>query len=637
MITLTPNTLSASNQPLSIETKPEKNLTARMVMTAQMSQRALLLAAALTLSASIFALPAAAHTPLKKADGKAGLHEALIGEPKGSDIAIAIEERMMDGKLEKILGPSVSEGARDAARQAYAQAVFAPLWTRSAAEQLVKANPTCRDNGFDSGITDDELRAAIDARFSGSAVSRAEADLRLTATWLILASKMSGGLSDEGGMVRSTTNRPTRSDLVSAIRRAAQVDPIAEMEKFAALSPQYDALKAALKQYRQYATMGGWMKLRSGEEMLEPGMDDPRVPALRKRLRAEGYVPPRRYSVLFTPGIDQAPTVYDPILASQVEAFQAAHGLNQDGIIGPSTLHALNQSVESKIDRIERAMAHWRANPNLGDQFIWVNIPSYRAEGWDDGVLDIAMDTIVGKKRTPTPAFSDEIEYIVANPKWFLPIGLFKRQKLRKLRNDPGYAARHNYKIYDRASGEQLNAHAIDWNQPGVARQVRMVQDAGPQNALGQLKIIFPNEHSIYLHDTPSRHLFDEDVRALSSGCIRLKDPVAMANWLTDHDDSVSTPLFNSVLQSRERERFYLQQHVNVHLTYLPATVTPEGKVEFPADIYQNFKTPSLAKGTYSDDIHEDGETPFIFVDGSAQTASNSSIAQTSTGKATLQ
>ena len=581
------------------------NLNHRQAAFARTPGLKLLAVGLLSLSAALASAPqamAAPHKPLIKADGTAAVTTDLLGQPKGSDIAVAIESLVTDGAIKRSLGGTVSPGAMSAARQAYAQGVFAPLWTRSAAQKLLKANTACAENGFDSGFTDAQLKQLIDTRFSGDADQRAKADLRLTGAWLQLASRMSGGLSDEGGMVESTDSRPTRSDLVTALRRAAQTDPIAAMEGFASLSPQYGALKAKLKDYRQHAANGGWMRIRDGKEMLEPGMDDPRVPALRERLRAEGFIPPRRYASLSS-AVGDAPTLYDEQLAGQVKAFQAAHGLAQDGILGPSTLAALNESVESKIDRIQRAMNHWRENPNPGDQYIWVNIPSYRAEGWKDGVREISMDTIVGKKRTPTTAFSDEIEYIVVNPKWFLPIGLFKRQKLRKLQKDPGYAARKNYYIRDRQTLEKVSAHSIDWNAPGVARRYQMIQTAGPHNALGQLKIIFPNKHSIYLHDTPDRHLFERDVRALSSGCVRLKDPVAMANWLVSHDDGIDAKVFNTTLEDRERERFYLDHHVNVHLTYLPAAVTPDGSVEFPADIYRKFKTPTMAKGTYPDDM----------------------------------
>jgi len=580
----------------------------------------LLAASTITLSTVLLAVPnahAEMHSPLKRADGPAKLVAALMGEPKGSAIAAEIEERVMEGRINETLGDKVSPGAKAAARQAYAQGVFAPLWTREAAEKLMLANPTCQENGFDSGFTDDELRAAIDERFTGDAGERASGDLKLTATWLVIASRMSGGLSDEGGMIRSTDARPTRSDLVTALRDAGQSDPIKVMERFSSLSPQYDMLKDALKHYRQHAANGGWMKIRDSKEMLEPGMDDPRVPALRERLKAENYFNPSpmrwMYASLNLDMLGTAPTYYGDDLVEQVKAFQAAHGLEQDGVLGPATLAALNESVESKIDRIQRSMDHWRKNANLGERHIWVNIPSYRAEGWNNGVREITMDTIVGKKRTPTPSFSDEIEYIVVNPKWFLPIGLFKRQKLRKLRDDPGYAASHNYEVYDRATRTKVNPYTIDWTEPGISSKIQMVQTPGPHNALGQLKIIFPNKHSIYLHDTPDRHLFERDVRALSSGCIRLQDPVAMANWLTDGDEGVSTEVFNATLESRERERFYLDQHVQVHLTYLPAVVSPEGRVEFPTDIYQQFKKPTLANGTYPDNIdHEMNNDLFV-------------------------
>jgi len=546
------------------------------------------------------------HTPLKRVDGPAVTVAELLGEPKGSDIAIALEESVMDDRIDDTFGKKVSPGAKSAARQAYAQGVFAPIWTRDAAEKLMAANPTCKENGFDSGYTDAQLRAAIDRRFSGTAQQRARADLQLTATWLVLASKMSGGLSDEGGMVKSTDTRPTRSDLIVSLRKAGQSDPIKAMEEFASIAPQYGELKRALKRYRQHADNGGWMKIRDGEEMLEPGMDDPRVPALRKRMAAEGYIDPMPFRWAFASlNFGQADnlSVYDENLEFHVQAFQAAHGLEQDGVLGPATLAALNESVESKIDRIERAMDYWRDNANPGERYIWVNIPSYRAEAWTGDRRDVSMKTIVGKSRTPSAAFSDEIEYVVVNPKWYLPIGLFKRQKLRKLRKDPGYAAKHHYEIFDRATGAKVNPYNIDWSEPGVARKIQMVQTAGKHNALGQLKIIFPNRHSIYLHDTPSRHLFERDVRALSSGCIRLDDPVEMANWLTDGDPAVATNVFNATLASGERDRFYLDKHVNVHLTYLPAVVSPDGRAEFPADIYREFKKPALAQGTYSDNI----------------------------------
>ncbi len=562
---------------------------------------------AVAVTTALFSAPhatAAPHTPLTRTDAPAAPAEALLGDPRGPAIAAAIEERVMDGRIDTLLGEHVSPGAKVAARTAYAQGVFAPIWTESSAKALLEANTR------KSGFTNRQLRKLVKQRFDGSDAKAAEADLKLTAAWMRLASVKSDGLSDEGEMVKSTPARITRSDLVMSLRDAGQNDPIAAMSSVSERPPQYRALEAKLKDYIQFAENGGWKQIRDDDEMLEPGMSDPRVPALRQRLAAEGYVEQSPFQPIYAAvnaaDADVDPTYYDDALVKRVEVFQAAHGLAQDGVLGPATLAALNESVESKIDRMERAMNYWRENADPGERYIWVNIPSYRAEAWTGDRRDIAMDTIVGKKRTPTTAFSDEIEYVVVNPKWFLPIGLFKRQKLRKLRKDPGYAAANNYVVYNRASGEELDPYAVDWTEPGIARTIKMVQTPGPHNALGQLKIIFPNKHAIYLHDTPSRHLFDRDVRALSSGCIRLDDPVKMANWLTDGDTGVATNVFNATLESRERERFYLDKHVPVHLTYLPAVVNPDGQAEFPADIYGEFTKPTLASGTYADHLETD-------------------------------
>ena len=580
--------------------------------------RSLLMSSAVVLATALTASVAHAnHPPISaSADGDEVLTEQM-GEPRTYGLAAYIEQAFIDGVLADTFDDEIAESAQHAANTAYAQKLFQPLWSTASAKKLLEANATYRDYKFDSGVTDDELSDIVDAHLYGTMEERAEADLKLSATWLIIASKVSGGLTDEGAMVRSTKSKPTRSELVVSLINAADQDPITELEKFASFSPQIDMLEKALKQYQDYSEAGGWLKIRDDDDFLEPGMDDPRVPALRMRLKAEGFDAPQSPFDLQLLERSFVPTVYDLQLEKQMKAFQAAHGLEQDGVLGPATLRALNESVESKIARIETSLEYWYARPNLGEQHVWTNIPSYRVEGWKDGERQIHMKTIVGKKRTPSVAFSDEIEYIVVNPKWYLPIGLFKRQKLRKLRKNPGYAAANNYVIYDRASGETLNPYNIDWKAKGVSRRIQMVQSPGPHNALGQLKIIFPNRHSIYLHDTPSDHLFERDVRALSSGCIRLERPVDMANWLTDHDAGISTNVFNSTLQSRERDRFYLDDHVKVHLTYLPAVVGPDGTTEFPADIYRKFNAPEMADGVYDDDIELeiDYDVPLLVVD----------------------
>ena len=365
---------------------------------------------------------------------------------------------------------------------------------------------------------------------------------------------------------------------------------------------QVNNLRKSRVVYQNYVDAGGWNALRGGDK-IEPGNDDPRIPAMRERLKAEGYYTDLQGYVhvaasMHLPG---AKTIYDDTLAGSVKSFQARHGLADDGVVGPATLNALNESAPSKLARIDRTLAAWDGYKDLGDTHIWANIPSFKVQAWNNDVMDIEMKTIVGTRYTSTPAFSDEIEYMVANPKWFLPTSLFVRQKLKKLQADPSYAAKYNYRIYNRASGAELDPHNVNWFEPGISSKIQMVQDAGPTNALGNVKIIFPNDDAVYLHGTPDTHLFAKSNRALSSGCVRLEDPEKMAQWIANIDERVSSEEFKTTLDSKTRKHFPLAQHIPVHITYMTVTADPSGQVSFWQDIYGQDEAPIVASNVYED------------------------------------
>lgn len=540
------------------------------------------------------------------------VQKANLSLKTDSDIAQEIQQSFMDKSFEAVFDDKFEDDVILAARLAYANDLFEPVWTRKGAKELaeIAADPS------EFGLKETEF-AALDVdkiaetRFgSKSFEDQARADLELTAAWLTIASRISGGLSEAGEAKSAPEAGPARPQLTSALVKSGEGAVEKALQAYEPSHPQYQVLKTALESYQTIAAEGGWKALPSDGETLEPGMIDMRVPALRGRLIAEGYYPAQQLMAAFAGAISEGlkpKTVaatedesddelsdfetwlvtYDESLEKAVKSFQGRHGLAVDGVLGAKTLEALNESVESKITRIERSMDEWRAEADFGERYVWANIPSYRVEGWANGRREISMKSIVGLPSRKTPAFSDEIEYTVANPRWYAPKSIVARDKLPKLQRDPSYAARNGYSIYDRATGDKVSAQTVDWSDPSAAQTYQFVQAAGSGNALGQLKIMFPNRHSVYLHGTPDTHLFERDERALSSGCVRLEDPVGMAEWIAKTAGLEGDQTVTEAVESRRNQRLDFSTTMPVHITYFTVTADDEGLPYFWRDIYR--------------------------------------------------
>lgn len=540
----------------------------------------------------------------------------MLGDPVRGDLTDDIERLVMQDALATDLGDDLGASTVQAARMAYAQDLFQPIWSREGAASLVTLGNRLFDYGLQvEQVVGHTVQQVVETRFDAAAAAdRAQADLQLTAAWLRIAAAVSGGLEDEGAAVASLSSRPSRSLLTTALRRAGDGDAIGTLEPFEIDNAQYDGLKRALLEYRDIRARGGWYAIPRGD-LVREGDRDERIPALRARLRAEGYAidwgtegPQRAPISTPTSGTeplvevslgppstvdDQSadqltdPTLLDAPLVAVLKEFQSRHGLESDGVLGPMTLAALNESVDSKIQRIVRAMEQWRRQGAFGDRYVWANIPSFTVEGWKAGRREIQMKTIVGQPSRETPIFSDEIEYTVANPKWYVPVSIARRDKLPKLVEDSTYADRKGFAVYERSTGLRVRASAVDWGDPTAATRYRLVQDPGAMNALGELKIIFPNRHLVYLHGTPSVSLFKRANRAFSSGCIRLEKPVALADWLASHDTSASAAQIREAVASGENRHIRFGAPIPVHLTYITVTVDEEGVPNFWRDIYK--------------------------------------------------
>ena len=546
---------------------------------------------------------------------QASMSGAAVSAPLPNAIETAVMSDWFEAELNDDLHKSVSE----VARRAYIQRMFQPIWTEQGAASLQNVAGDLFDHGLASDeVLHSDLQQLIDQRFSArDKAAQAEADLALTAAWLRIASAISGGLGDEGEAATADNGSASMALVSKKLLEAGQGRTLS-FQDFESGYPQYAALKGALAQYRDIRDAGGWLAIPEGESV-EAGDSDPRIPAIRQRLSVEGYIDApekngermlfadagrlntvslqertpeesgdRRTNLVASTNDKMVTdeTLYSEDLVRAVETFQQRHGLEADGVIGPKTLAAMNESVESKIARIADSMERWRAQGPADAHYIWANIPSYTVEGWNGATREISMKSVVGMKSRETPTFNDEVEYTVANPRWYAPVSIVAKDKLPKLRRDPSYAQRANFKIYDRSSGAEVSAYSVDWNDPASARSYRLVQQPGSSNALGQLKIIFPNQYSIYLHGTPSTHLFDRAERAFSSGCIRLEQPEKMAEWVASYDGDERLSEVRDALSTTRNTRVDFQGRMPIHITYMTVTVNDDGTVNFWRDIY---------------------------------------------------
>ncbi len=341
----------------------------------------------------------------------------------------------------------------------------------------------------------------------------------------------------------------------------------------------YTNLRNGLKNYRQIAKNEGWPKISEGE-VLKPGVKDERILIIRKYLTIIGDLP-----VVI---ISENDMIYDTAVVDAVKKFQFRHNLNQDGVIGKGTLRAMNVPVEQRIVeiRINMERARW-LNHRFPDDFLVVNIAGYNIRRLKDDSIIYYSRVIVGRHYHESPIFKGTLRYIILNPTWTLPYSIATKETLPKLQKDPGYLAKKNMIIMDR-SGKVLDPSTIDFNKLSAGNFPYTVQQkAGPHNALGEVKFMFPNEYSVYLHDTPSRSLFANEDRAFSHGCIRLDKKWELFLSLVDEPDVWNMEKIDEVLASEKTTRVNLKNPIDIILLYWTAGADKADKLYFNKDVYQ--------------------------------------------------
>jgi len=342
----------------------------------------------------------------------------------------------------------------------------------------------------------------------------------------------------------------------------------------------YQALLTHLNVYQAIARQGGWASIAAGP-VVRPGQHHPQVPLIRQRLKVTND--------LITNSTDTSDRM-DVALVEAVKLFQARHGLAIDGAVGLHTRAAMNVPVEERIDQIRVNIERWRWLPSdLGKRYLLINLAGFELYAKEHGKIVLAMPVIIGKRYRETPSFSGKVRYLEINPYWTVPKSIALKDLIPVQLRDPDFFKRKKIRVFD---GWTENAKELDITEVPLRKfnndyfPYRFRQDPGPTNSLGRVKFMFPNPYDIYLHDTPKRYLFDRQVRAFSSGCIRVSDAVRLTAYLLNAPTQQKEEDVLRLIYREENRALSLVHAVPVYLLYITAWADWDGKLNFRNDIY---------------------------------------------------
>lgn len=498
---------------------------------------------------------------------------------EGTDILVAVTER------------THASSGLEGVTAFYGSPESTLLWTSGEnRDELMHALEQAELEGVSSDeVSAQAVRDALARAENGSSPERADAEVALSTAFLHLA-----GVYARGSDLRHETEVEWRMDR-DPMPDAATLEQVAREGVEAALDSVRPTLEVyhrtveALERYRdRLAEQPAWPSITADDDtVVEQGESSAVVTAVRERLRAS--VEDREREMAESSGT--VPDQLDPELAGAIALFQERHGLAVDSVIGPETILAMNVPLDERIDQLVLNLDRIRRLPrDFGARAILVNVAGFELRVLEQNRPVMQMAVVVGQPEWRTNVFSDSIEYLVVNPYWHVPESIEAAETLPSVQADPNYLAANRISVVpaDDNFGEPVDPGTIDWasvNAEDMPWDFR--QEPGPENALGQIKFMFPNEHNIYLHDTPADALFQEDFRAFSHGCIRVERPWELARYLVEAASEQTAEELIAIRDSRERTQVELSEPVPVFLAYLTTWVDEDGTVSFHQDLYE--------------------------------------------------
>ncbi|SCC58531.1 Murein L,D-transpeptidase YcbB/YkuD [Chitinophaga costaii] len=403
----------------------------------------------------------------------------------------------------------------------------------------------------------------------------AQLEMMLTAHFFLYADKIWGGRTSDSTKGLDWYIPRKKLDMASLLQSVIS-QKSGSFTSDEPVNRQYKLLRDELKKLADVDKAGQWDTIAVSKNILKPGQQSPVVTSVKIKLHALGDLPDADTSASFTPALDSA-----------LRNFEDRMGLKVDGQITPAVVKALNVPLKNRMEQILVNMERLRwvpADPS-GD-YLLVNIPAYKLYVYEDGKLAWNCNVVVGKPGGSTVIFTKKMQYVVFSPYWNVAPGILAHEVLPAVKRNPGYLARENMEVVTGTgkpvSGVNFNKYSGS-NFPYIIRQ-----KPGGKNSLGKVKFLFPNEYNIYLHDTPSKGLFNATDRSFSHGCIRVQEPEKLANWVLRKDSLWNADKIHTAMNAGKEKYVQLKgdEQVPVYISYFTAFVDSQGRLNMRSDVY---------------------------------------------------